>query len=101
MGKHYTTEQKRLALIMFRMQNCIEHYLNNLSTIYPEITKLSGFASLEIKRTMMLIYITAVTENENSKELMNYFDVLINSLKNAKTKEELTKNTKPATTNFD
>lgn len=100
MAKHYTNEQKRLALIMFRMQNCIEHYLHNLSTTYPEVTKLSGFTSLEIKRTMMIIYITAVLQNENTKDLISFFDVLINSIKNAKTEAELIENTKPATTNF-
>lgn len=100
MGKHYTKEQKRLALIMYKMQSCVNYYLTVLATLYPEVTELSGFASLEIKRIMMLVYLSGVIQSEDTKDLMNFFDVLVNSIKNAKTDEALTENTKPATTNF-
>lgn len=100
MGKHLTNEQKRLAVIMFKMQSCVEHYLKDIATLYPEVTELSGFASLEIKRAMMLIYINGVLQTENAKDLMNFLEVLIYSILKAKTDDELTKNTKPATTKF-
>lgn len=86
---------------MYKMQSCIEYYLTVLATLYPEVTELSGFASLEIKRIMMMIYLSGVIQTENSKDLMYFFDVLVNSIKKAKTDEELTENTKPATTKFD
>lgn len=100
MGKHYTNEQKRLAVIMFKMQSCVEHYLKELATLYPEVTELSGFASLEIKRYMMLIYINGVMESQHTKELMTYLEVLINSINKSITKDELEENTKPPTMNF-
>lgn len=100
MAKHYTEEQKRLAIIMFKMQSCVEHYLKDLATMYPEVTELSGFASLEIKRTMMLVYLNGVLQTENTKDLMNYLEVLIYSVCKAVTEDELNKNTNPPTMNF-
>lgn len=101
MAKHYTEQQKRLAIIMFKMQSCVEHYLKNLATMYPEVTELSGFASLEIKRSMMLTYLNGVLQTENTKDIMNYLEVLIHSVYKSVTEKDLNKNTTPPTCNFD
>lgn len=100
MSKHYTDEQKRLAVILFKMQSCVEHYLKDIARMYPEVTELSGFASLEIKRSMMLVYLNGVMEAQDSKELMNYLDVLIYSIYKSVTDDELEENTKPPTMDF-
>lgn len=100
MAKHYTDEQKRLAVILFKMQSCVEHYLKDIATMYPEVTELSGFASLEIKRYMMLVYINGVMETQDSKDLMNYLEVLIYSIHKSVTEDELTENTTPPTMDF-
>lgn len=100
MAKHYTDEQKRLAVIMFKMQSCVEHYLKDLAVMYPEVTEISGFASLEIKRTMYLVYLNAVMQTESAKDLNNFFEVLIYSVHKAMTDDELQKNTTPPTMDF-
>ncbi len=85
---------------MFNMKTYVERVMHDLAVMYPELTELSGFASLELKRYMMLAYINGALETEEIRDLSAFIDVLLYSIMKSKSMEELNKNTKPPCKNI-
>lgn len=100
MGKHLSIEEKRLSVLMFKMKTYVERVMHDLAIMYPELTELSGFASLELKRYMMLAYINGALETEETRDLTNFIDELHYSIEHSKSMDDLDKNTIPPCKNI-
>lgn len=89
MSKRYTSEEIRLSVIFYKMVNYVEEVMQILAKMYPELTNLSGFASFELKRCMMLSYINGVLESTETRDLENFLINYYQRIKEAANDEQL------------
>lgn len=92
MSKRYTNEEIRLSVIFYKMVSYVEKVMQDLAKMYPELTNLSGFTSLELKRYMMLSYINGALETAETRDLESFIVNYIQRIKEANNDEQLKHN---------
>jgi hypothetical protein len=91
MKKAYIDERKRLHLFLTNMEvttNCI---CQKLASKYPEITTLSGYAALEIRKAVLHAYLSSFIDNTDERDLASIVATITIHIENALNTDDLNK----------
>jgi hypothetical protein len=91
MKKAYIDEQKRLHLFLTQMEITTNSICQKLATKYPEITSLSGYAAIEIRKAILNAYISSFIDNTDERDLASYIATITTHIENAMNTETLNK----------
>lgn len=91
MNKTYSDTQKRLHLFLTQMEITTNSICQKLASKYPEITTLSGYAAIEIRKAILNAYISSFIDNTDERDIATYIAAITTHIENAMNTETLNK----------